>query len=77
MNVLTLENEKIFVIILGVILVLLLLWALFWDSIRSFSKEWQHIDNELKRADESHQHYWLRRRRRLLLSLIPFVKYRR
>ena len=40
-----------------------------------FYREHKYINCEIKRTDGSERRYWIRRRRRLWLSLIPFVKY--
>lgn len=43
--------------------------------INSFSRELNYLNIEIKRTEGSERKYWLRKRRRLWLSLIPFVKY--
>ncbi|MBO5796991.1 MAG: hypothetical protein J6R77_01420 [Clostridia bacterium] len=40
-----------------------------------FSKELRYLNNEIGRTRGSEQARWKRRRRRLWLSLIPFVRY--
>ncbi len=54
--------------------VFLLLFSLV-SFFNDFFQELKYINCEIKRTDGSEQRYWLRRRRRLWLSLIPFVKY--
>ena len=43
--------------------------------LNDFSHELQFIDREIKRTTGKERQYWLRAKRRLWLSLIPFVKY--
>lgn len=44
--------------------------------INNFSRELKYINREIHRTDGAERRYWIRQRRRLWLSLIPFVKYR-
>ena len=55
-----------------VLLALLVKLALF---INDFSQELKYINNEIHRTHGAERKHWLRERRRLWLSLIPFVKY--
>lgn len=43
--------------------------------IDDFSAELRYVNNEIERTEGSERRYWIRRRKRLWLSLIPFVKY--
>lgn len=43
--------------------------------INEFVRELKYLNIEIGRTHGSERRYWLRRRRRLWLSLIPFVKY--
>ena len=43
--------------------------------INDFSSELRYLNNEIGRTTGSERRYWIRKRRRLWLSLIPFVKY--
>lgn len=43
--------------------------------INDFSQELKYINCEIRRTNGSERRYWKRKRRRLWLSLIPFVKY--
>ncbi|MBQ5889859.1 MAG: hypothetical protein IIW73_02760 [Clostridia bacterium] len=40
-----------------------------------FVAELQYLNSEIERTDGDERAYWLSRRRRLWLSLLPFVKY--
>lgn len=42
---------------------------------RDFSKELKRINLEIRRTRGEEQKYWKSRKRRLWLSLIPFVRY--
>lgn len=43
--------------------------------IHSFSKELKYLNCEIRRTSGDERAHWMRRRRQLWLSLIPFVKY--
>lgn len=43
--------------------------------LNDFSQELKYINTEIRRTSGSERRYWLYKRRRLWLSLIPFVKY--
>ena len=43
--------------------------------IVSFAKELQYIQFEINRNDGAEREYWIAEKRRLWLSLLPFVKY--
>lgn len=51
-----------------------LLFAGPW--IASFRRELKYLNDEIGRNSGRERERWIRRRRRLWLSLIPFVKYR-
>lgn len=41
----------------------------------AFSHELRMLNSEIARTEGSERNYWIRKRRKLWLSLIPFVKY--
>ena len=43
--------------------------------INDFSQELRYLNNEIGRTTGAERRHWIRQRRRLWLSLIPFVKY--
>ena len=43
--------------------------------ISNFTKELRYLNTEIARTSGEQRQHWLRRRRRLWLSLIPFIKY--
>lgn len=66
------------VIILGslvAVLILGLLLVKFARWITEFQAELKYINNEIGRTSGSEQRRWIRRRRRLWLSIIPFIRY--
>ena len=60
-----------FIAVFFLIIILIELGAFFKD----FSEELKYLNNEIRCTYGPERRYWLRRRRRLWLSLIPFVKY--
>ena len=65
-------------LLLGIIaFVCLLIVARFAVFFRSFSKELNYINSEIKRTIGSERERWKRARKRLFLSLIPFYNPRR
>jgi len=46
--------------------------AMWWND---FSQELRYMNNEIRRTDGAEQRHWKRQKRRLWLSLIPFVRY--
>ena len=66
------------VVFLIAVVVLLLLFAILMGIIYKYNEfvaELQYLNNEIERTDGEERAYWLSRRRRLWLSLLPFVKY--
>ena len=59
--------------------VVLFLWIIWFSSfLNKFQRELKHLNNRIEQAlNERERLHYVRRRRRLLLSLIPFVKYHR
>lgn len=53
----------------------ILLIAKLLDFVSAFREELRYLNNEIRRSMGEEQRYWIRQRRRLWLSLIPFVKY--
>ncbi len=47
--------------------------VLFYND---FSRELQHLNTEIRRTEGEELDYWKKRRRRLWLSILPFVKYK-
>lgn len=62
-------------IILFILFVVTLLLVWIARLIKDFSQELHYLDMEIDRTEGEEQQYWLGERRRLWLSLIPFVRY--
>ncbi len=60
--------------LVGLVLFVLLLFGTIY-LINDFSKELKRINCEINRTHGHERKHWVRRRRRLWLSLLPFVKY--
>lgn len=58
--------------------IFLLIIFLIWLSINisEFLRELKYLNNEISRTTGSEQRHWIKKKRKLFLSLIPFVKYR-
>jgi len=54
---------------------LILLLAGLISFLDGFTQELDYLNTEIKRSTGEQRKYWIRQRRRLWLSLIPFVKY--
>lgn len=69
-------NSELYLMI-GIVAVpfLILLALAFACFLTNFSKELKYLNNEIGRTEGMERKRWVRRRRRLWLSLIPFIKY--
>lgn len=61
------------VVVLGLVLLGLVFWLAHF--VTDFSGELRYLNIEIGRTEGEERRYYLRRRRRLWLSLIPFVRY--
>ena len=64
-----------FLICVIVVFFLVLLMARLAVVLNDFKRELRLLNNEIMRTRGEERKYWLRRRRRLWFSLLPFVKY--
>lgn len=64
-------------VLIGIVAAFFLFLLLFGlvSFFNDFFQELKYINCEIKRTDGSERRYWIRQRRKLWLSLIPFVKY--
>ena len=53
--------------------VILLVGSVFF--LNDFSRELKYLNNEIKRTEGAERAHWIRMRRRLWLSLFPFIRY--
>ena len=67
------ETLVLVVIVAGFFLLLILVGLV--SFINDFSHELRYINCEIGRTTGEERKHWIRQRRRLWLSLIPFVKY--
>lgn len=64
----------IFIIIIAVLAILGLMVALS-SFLSAFSRELRYLKREIKRTSGREREYWVRRKRKLWRSLLPFCKY--
>ena len=64
-------------LLVGIVAIFFLILLMFGlvTFINDFSSELRYLNNEIGRTTGAERRYWIRQRRRLWLSLIPFVKY--
>ena len=68
-------TERVLGVLLIVVMLTIILLAIATPWIRWFRRELKFINIEISRNSGREQQRWVRRRRRLFLSVIPFVKY--
>lgn len=71
------ENDEALYFLVGLVafgFLILLLFG-FAQFLNDFSHELKYLNSEIGRTSGEERRYWIRRRRQLWLSLIPFVKY--
>ena len=66
---------KIFAIAAVVLLILFVILIGLIQFYNEFITELQYLSSEIERTDGEERAYWISQRRRLWLSLLPFVKY--
>ena len=69
------DTELYWLIGIVAVIFLLILIVVFAQFINDFSRELKYLNNEIGRTTGAERRHWIRQRRRLWLSLIPFVKY--
>ena len=60
-------------VIAAAVLVLLIVRFAMW--LQSFLMELRYLNEEIERTSGEEKEHWIRRKKRLLLSWIPFVRY--
>ena len=65
-------------LLIGVLVVLavVVFLAVFLPWLRDFRHEMRYINMEIQRNRGRERDHWIKRKRRLWLSILPFVKYR-
>ncbi|MBE6750538.1 MAG: hypothetical protein E7560_05185 [Ruminococcaceae bacterium] len=71
------ETEVVLYLTIGITVIFFLFLILIWIAIflNIFARELKYLNTEIKRTSGNERKYWKRRKRRLWLSLLPFVKY--
>lgn len=71
------ETDVLLYWLTGIVVVFLLIGMLssFARFVNDFSRELRMLNNEVRRTYGAERRYWLRQRRRLWLSLLPFFRY--
>ena len=59
-----------------VVLAVVIFLAVFLPWLRDFRHEMRYINMEIQRNRGREREHWIKRKRRLWLSILPFVKYR-
>lgn len=69
-------DDELYMLV-GIFLILFLFFILIGITcfFKEFSRELKCINCEIYRSTGEERRYWIKQRRRLWLSLIPFVKY--
>lgn len=65
-------------LIIGALVIFFFILFLFKlvSLFSEFHDELRYLNDEIKRTSGSERKFWMRKKRRLWLSLIPFFKYR-
>ena len=69
------NQDVVFLIAAVVLLLLFVILIGLIQFYNEFVAELQYLNSEIERTDGDERAYWLSRRRRLWLSLLPFIKY--
>ncbi len=71
------HTDITFYLLIGIAAVCVAIFVLIGGVLvfDDFSRELRNVNNEIKRTRGTEQKYWIRRKRKLWLSLLPFIKY--
>ena len=69
------SKDLIQLILIIAVPVIVMLFIEFIISLNEFRTELRYINNEINRTDGKEREHWVKQRRRLWLSLLPFVRY--
>lgn len=67
-------NSYFLILLILALFILVLIVIAFMDFINEFTRELKYINMEIKRTEGETKQFWIRKRRLLWLSLIPFFK---
>ena len=68
------QTTPIYIYIIVSILIIFILGALIMFLV-DFFRELRYLNKEIECTSGAERRHWLRQRRRLWLSLLPFIKY--
>ena len=68
-------NESALTILFAIMAVITLVLIVSFPWLNWFYRELRYLNGEIKRNEGREKKRWIKRRRRLWLSIIPFVKY--
>lgn len=70
-------SDSLLFFVLGILLIFLVIFVLiaFTEWLIRFRKELKILTGEIYRTEGWERKYWIRKRRKLWLSLLPFVRY--
>lgn len=71
------NDNSFFYMLISLVLIIVsqALLAVAVSFYNHFSRELRYLNLEISRTQEREQRYWIKRKRKLWLSLIPFFKY--
>ena len=68
-------NESVASIVVILLLLIMVVLMCSFPWIQWFRRELKYLNSEIKRNEGKEKERWKRRKKRLLLSIIPFVPY--
>ena len=68
------KNDLLYILIIAIPVAIIALIKLVLFLL-AFKKELQYLEAEIARNDGPDRDYWIKKKRRLWLSLLPFVRY--
>ena len=68
-------NESVLTILFAIMVVIALVLIVSFSWLNWFYRELRYLNSEIKRNEGREKKRWIKRRRRLWLSIIPVVKY--
>ncbi len=75
LEVATMSETDLWLIGIFAALILVVVTIRFALFVHDFSSELRYLNMEIERSDGAERRYYVHERRRLWLSLIPFIKY--
>ena len=68
------KTSTVLIVIIAVFFVVLLIYGLV-VFLNEFAMELKYLNNEIRRTRGEDRKHWQRQKRRLWLSLFPFIRY--